>query len=601
MQKLWKKLLFGTIALAVPISFVTTTTISCGHKRAPKPPPKPTFAIFLAEAAAETAIAIVDQTHPTGWDNAQPSELSINQHTNDHQSKYVVVIIRTLSTKTEEATFTATYIKDQSYKVADWKCSSPPKKILSFAEYKAQIETDNSAQQMWKQIFNYQQETKKFLPNVNINLNFDLKVYSYAYDDTSEKNVVILVIVLQTTGATGDFYKTTLKFRANYTGVKYNITDWTLNYTFKDYQNTFSDLIKHAPGGDFAAWIDIHISMPGEPKWTDSTSVMSPPKIDNANKKVTYTLTRKYYDVTETEIISATMSSTTNLINIFGGKQNFIGEINVGTPTIDHFNVYKNQAIEWGQNKSNFDVRTVLYWMYNNQDHPEYRKTFPQNWGIPINNTKDPFTAVVATNEAPDRTTNSITLTVTPPANLPNNASNSRYNVTATEKQNTGANAWDDIQMTDFKPAKTVAPPNIPAASKTWLNSAKTFLSTYRGAGAPATGAPTNYLCFGLDDAYHNGSHWVEYPNLAKLFGNNEDQFHVTTLDAIVQTATINYNTLSIEFTVKFYSQTDTQYKTPLGGDGAVFSYSWSSGNAATFTEKDIKSAPTINHDMNAL
>ncbi len=559
-----------------------------------------TFDDFAKAAADETAVNIIKKTKPAGWDSPTDKNARIATRKKGTNT-YTVTIeyMKSSDSDTEIATFVATYITNTKYDISAWQCTEPPAKDKSFARYKGAIE-ESTPTVMWATILSYNSNHPSSpLPHINANLQVDLDSGDdIKYDDTSEPNTVILVVPLKSKGDLSVKFQSEIKLRAVWNNSEYNITDWTLNYTFTDFKNSFTDLVKNNTAYLFS-FLDIGET---DHKWTENNSTIGQGTIDPQNpNRYDFIITHYYYyhnsvtnkdektNLKQTLNIYAEMKKdpTTKLVNIFGGNGGYEAEVQHDKANIDYFKIYQVQAKGWGQNTYGFRVVDVL------QDLKSGDK-MPQDWGILIENTAI-FTGTLDTDgnvgPNPDAINKKLIYRITAPANS-GKANNQDLNLTLTEKNTTGSLPHgDSIQRNDFTISAVQPAPNVPPAAKTWLNDAKTKLSTYKGTST------NDHISDFIHIKNKNGD-LQDYPNLAKLFSANKSRFGgLTTLVAAVQSTTINYKTRSVEFTVLFYKE-DTNWVTPLGGQGGKFSYAWPGGTTTAFDI--VKEIPIVNHDIDA-
>ncbi len=140
MKKLWKKSLIS-FGIILPITINTIAITSCGKKD--NPPSKTTFADFTKAAEAESAVNIVAQTKPKGWDALPKDDL-----TKGNPKVVAQTVVLSITSKSEEQTavFTATYVTKTAYNVSTWICSQQPTppQHSSFNDFKTAAEAESA-------------------------------------------------------------------------------------------------------------------------------------------------------------------------------------------------------------------------------------------------------------------------------------------------------------------------------------------------------------------------------------------------------------------------------------------------------------------------
>ncbi len=98
-----------------------------------------TFAEFTKAAEAESPSNIVNNAKASGWDNLPANDLSKVNTSIVNDS----IIIKLLSkTKQQTAIFTATYKTNELYNVNEWVCSSQPRALPTFTDFKKAAEAE---------------------------------------------------------------------------------------------------------------------------------------------------------------------------------------------------------------------------------------------------------------------------------------------------------------------------------------------------------------------------------------------------------------------------------------------------------------------------
>ncbi len=121
-----------------------TTVISCGSKQDEK------LTAFIKAAKAETANNIVKNATPQAANWSYLIDMKDDLKISDTSVKgKVVTITITSASKAETAIFKATYVDGATYKVGDWKCSTPPASttagVHSWDEFLAAAKKETSA------------------------------------------------------------------------------------------------------------------------------------------------------------------------------------------------------------------------------------------------------------------------------------------------------------------------------------------------------------------------------------------------------------------------------------------------------------------------
>ncbi len=163
-MKLKKSIKFLAAGLGViaPIGF-GLNLVSCGHKEGPKNPDG--WKNFKSLAVNEHAINIVKTTHPNGWDDATPTQLSqpFNIHLSDNPYIVSLEIRRTIDKNKGSyiAEFNIEYFNNQKYDVSNWVCKHEPQFIPSAWTYFKNAATKATATEILEQIHPWT-DTNKF-------------------------------------------------------------------------------------------------------------------------------------------------------------------------------------------------------------------------------------------------------------------------------------------------------------------------------------------------------------------------------------------------------------------------------------------------------
>ncbi len=594
MKVILYKVLLGLTASIIPIGITTTTLVSCGHKHNDA-----TFADFKKAAAQESAIKIVQQTKPNGWDQATSSDLKIVSHTDDGSSKYNIKISCHSNGVGQIASFSATYKHNTKYNISAWICITQPTTDLSFDNYVTTI-TSDSVDHLWSLLRSYDNNHPDApLPHINANLDVNtgaliLDKNKTHYDSKSETNTVIFDLWLKEPNGPGMIpFETELKLRAQWNNSLYQITDWKLSYNFVDYTKTLKNFIQQSYFFSSVIAANTHGTA-----WTKNNCSIDDGTIDPSNpQKIHFVISHlDNYKITETLKFYAEMITKNKLNNIFGSQLYYNGEIHIenknGKPDYDYFAYFKAQANAWSNNQYYFTPADLLKTMNGDPDI-----TLPKNWNNYIQNLQvnsHTFTAVLTTtvNPNPDPTNKKVYYTIIPPQNDPNLLGDGKYhrfNVSVVE--HIDEDGWlVDLGQGDFKKTTTQPPDVLPADFYTWLKNGETKLNGYKD-------PKTDDIAQGIENKKNNGSHLENFPNLVALFTKYEIDNKLSGLSAVVNGPATQGAGTSIQFKLNFYNINDTKYQTILGGSGGLFSFNWPGGT--DFNIPDLADAQlNIKHDI---
>ncbi len=129
---------------AIPLTSASVILSSCGHNSGSKKPNKKfSFADFTKAAKAESSINIVNNASPgaKGWHNLVDNDLTKSNFTMTDNTISVTITSNSLQ---EDAIFTATYTKDQEYKVNNWACTRDSHPLTTFTAFVKAAEKESA-------------------------------------------------------------------------------------------------------------------------------------------------------------------------------------------------------------------------------------------------------------------------------------------------------------------------------------------------------------------------------------------------------------------------------------------------------------------------
>ncbi len=346
-MKLMKKFKSGLIGLGlvIPIASVGGVVASCGKKE--NPPAKPTFGDFTKAAKAETAVNIVAQTKPKGWESLPKDDLTKAIPTVVGQT--VVVSIASTSTK-KTAVFVATYVKDTAYNISSWKCPDGPKATVSWTTFKTSVESNDAAA-----IFAILK--KADLKNVNIDLasindaSLILDTSKSSVTDNSKDTVTLVLGFKRGTLPFDIEPKITLTIK--WTGVAYDVKNWASDYTFTNFTTDANTWTKTDE------WNKGIISI-ADSTWTDKTATVGAITAADNTLSVSITLTA---DKTVKTLTLPFHKDTNNKVWIYGeqmGDTNSPGGWKIGEAPKDFLTTAKNLILVANNNKDNTASQALI-------------------------------------------------------------------------------------------------------------------------------------------------------------------------------------------------------------------------------------------------
>ncbi len=380
-MKSMKKIRSGLIGLGlvIPVASVAGVVASCGKKEAPSS--KTSFDAFKIAAEAESAVNIVTQITPKGWDSLPKNDLTKGTYP---QVVGQTVVVSIMSKKKEQtAIFSAVYKANTTYNINAWTCIAPAAPTVSWADFKKSAEGDS---QDVNAIF---QTIKTANPTgINIDLN-SIESTSLVIDENSkfsdDSNIVTLVLVLKSPpSAVGDSVAvtTTINFEIHFHNVAYDVKNWTApSYTFDDFT---TDAKASVATDSWKAYAKTQIHDASNKNW--ATANCSFGKITvNAS---TQTLTVGVTNITNDQSAIATLKfhSVNKKVWIYGeqmGVAKSAGAWSFGAPIIDKWAKFQSNVKAWAKNDDNQILNTLKYFQ-NNDTKPGFIP-FKDKWTTHLN------------------------------------------------------------------------------------------------------------------------------------------------------------------------------------------------------------------------
>ncbi len=361
-MKLMKKFKSGLIGLGlvIPIASVGGVVASCGKKE--NPPAKPTFGDFTKAAKAEKLVNIVAQTKPKDWVNLPDGDLTAGTFA---VVKETIVVSITSKSKEQIAVFTATYVKDTAYNVNSWK-SSDPVHTFTWEDFKKDAEGDKNAANIFSDI-------KQAAPNnVNIDLaritdlSLKLDVNSSSIKDNDKDTVTLSLSFTKGTSMPFDIAPTNITLTIKWTGVAYDIKNWTSDYTFAEFTTSATASVSTY---EWKHWIITQ----ADPSWTEKTALVGAVTIKDTTISVPITHTN---DDESKVIKTATLKfhNENNKVWIYGeqmGDADSLGGWKIAKPPVNWQADAKKFILKANNNTDNTASQALIGQINNSKDQPE--------------------------------------------------------------------------------------------------------------------------------------------------------------------------------------------------------------------------------------
>ncbi len=550
LKKFLKTSLIGASILA-PITATTIGVVSCGHKKSPpKPPPgnKTTFTEFLDSANSETLSKIVQQTKPTGWDSLPNGDLS--KLDNNKIVANTSITITLLSTsKNETAEFTATYITDTAYVIGDWTCSDQPISALTWKDFKTEVKAITPSD-----LYDQFQKQGAVLNNINIDFSkitskdftIDNTRSAIVVDDNNKK--LTFLLTLTPTSSLTFVAPTLLTLVIQFNNVKYNINNWTLNYTKTEFQTAATKSITTDAWKNYA-------TKAFDSSWLDGSCRFGTLKNIGNDE---FTVSATHGSDSGTATLKFVTDKTTKKVMIYG-EQAATGESNPWTfvkAKSDNWAKFKANVINWVTNGAGMTgtKKQILHTMSSNGTG------WPPNWGKPSDNswwTSHSFT--LTGTRKPDDVKHIMFYTVSVSPN--NLIKQYQFNILISEN----GDATNLIQS-NFSAAKTQPDPKI-YADADWFKDMKGLINN-----TSSDDLIKSVLKLGVSDS--TTPNLFNFLNTAAHGGINP----INIIKKLGVTVTQNFSagkagtdgkTYDIQFGLQFYLKTDSTKK-PLT-TGGVF------------------------------